>query len=127
MPALDFQQVTEAARAFPGIERSVKYDGSPVWKVRGVFFAGVATHPSAEPGTLVIRYEIEKREALLEEAPQNYYLTEYYAPYPLILVRLAEVTGEELRDLLATSYRLSMQKTRPKMRKNARFESNLTG
>ena len=114
-------------RGYPDVEQSVKYDGSPVWKLRGVFFAGIAAHPSAEPGTLVIRCGKDDREALLAEAPGTYYVTSHYQHHPVVLVRLAKVTGEQLRDLLATSYRLSVQKTRPKQRKKPQFEHDLTG
>jgi hypothetical protein len=37
------------------LEATTKYDGSPVLKVDGIFMAGLATHPSAEPDTLVVR------------------------------------------------------------------------
>src|SRR5262249_32250580 len=57
----------------PNVEAATKYDGSPVLKVGGRFMAGLATHPSAEPDTLVVRHGLEEREWLLEEAPETYY------------------------------------------------------
>ena len=53
--------------------------------------AGLATHPSAEPGTLVVRVDDEQREWLIEDAPETYYLTDYYRKYPLVLVRLSRI------------------------------------
>jgi hypothetical protein len=53
--------------------------------------AGLATHPSAEPDTLVVRYGLEDRERLMEDAPETYYLTDFYRSYPLVLVRLLHV------------------------------------
>jgi hypothetical protein len=73
--------------------------------------AGLATHPSAEPGTLVIRYDEQEREWLLADAPETYYMTDYYRRWPLILVRLCQVTPDALRDLLTVSWRLTGEKT----------------
>ena len=74
--------------------------------------AGLATHPSAEPGTLVVKYELEARERLLEDAPETYYLTDYYQRYPLVLARLARIEPDALRDLLSVSRRLILTKSR---------------
>ena len=95
---------------------ATRYDGSPVLKVRGSFMAGLATHPSAEPGTLVVRADVEEREWLMEDAPDTYYVTDYYRRYPLVLVRLARIDRDALRDLLSMSRRLTLAKakrTRP--------------
>lgn len=74
--------------------------------------AGLATHPSAEPDTLVVRYELEERKQLLEDAPETYYLTDYYRRYPLVLVRLSCIEPDALRDLLSVSWRLTSTKVR---------------
>ncbi len=50
--------------------------------MRGIFVAGLAMHPSAEPETLVVRADIEDREWLIADAPDTYYLTDYYRKYP---------------------------------------------
>jgi hypothetical protein len=90
----------------------VKYDGSPVLKVRGIFVAGLAMHPSAEPETLVVRADMEDREWLIADAPDAYYLTDYYRKYPLILVRLQRIDRSALRDLLSVSRSLALAKAR---------------
>lgn len=72
--------------------------------------AGLAMHPSAEPGTLVVRHDIEDRERLIEDAPETYYMTDYYRPHPIALARLARIDAAALRDLLAVSWRLAMEK-----------------
>jgi len=43
--------------------------GAQVLKAGGCFMAGMATHPSAEPGTLVVRSSPADRELLLDDAP----------------------------------------------------------
>ena len=59
-----FEMVKAVGLALPGVEATTRYDGSPVLKVGGVFMAGLATHASAEPDTLVVRHGLEERELL---------------------------------------------------------------
>lgn len=84
-----FEIVKAVGLTLPDVEATPKYDGSPVLKLAGCFMAGLATHPSAEPDTLVVRVGCEEREWLIEDAPDTYYLTDYYRSYPLLLVRLS--------------------------------------
>jgi hypothetical protein len=112
IPVKGFEVVTKVGLALPGVEATTKYDGSPVLKLHGVFLAGLATHRSAEPGTLVVRSDFEERDWLLADAPETYYVTPYYQPYPVVLVRLSRVDRDALRDLLTVSWRLADSKTR---------------
>ena len=96
--------------ALPDVETAIRYDGSPVLKAAGCFMAGLATHPSAEPETLVVRINLEDREALLEDAPETYYVTDYYRPHPVVLARLSRLDSDALRDLLSVSWRLTLAK-----------------
>jgi hypothetical protein len=107
-----FDVVNRIGLSLPDVEATTRYDGSPVLRIAGVFMAGLATHPSAEPNTLVVRADPEERESFIEDAPETYYLTEYYRRYPLVLVRLRRVTRGALRELLSSSHRLTLPKTR---------------
>jgi hypothetical protein len=107
-----FEIVRTVGLTLPDVEAVTKYDGSPLLKVDGIFLAGLATHSSAEPGTLVVRAGLEDRDRLIEDAPETYYLTDYYRSYPLVLVRLARVEPDALHDLLSVSWRMSTAKTR---------------
>ena len=111
-PADSFARVRAVGLTFPDVEAVIRYDGSPGLKARGCFMAGLATHESAEPDTLVVRVTLEERPYLLEDAPDTYYVTDYYRKYPIVLVRLAAVGGDALRDLLAVSWRLTVAKAR---------------
>lgn len=73
--------------------------------------AGLATHESAEPDTLLVRIGFDERPYLLEDAPDTYYVTDYYRKYPVVLVRLGAVDADALRDLLSGSWRLTIAKT----------------
>ena len=107
-----FEMVRTVGLALPDVEESTKYDGSPVLKRGGAFMAGIASHPSAEPDSLVVRIGFYEREWLLEDAPETYYLTDYYRSLPLVLARLSRLEPNALRDLLSVSWRLTSAKIR---------------
>jgi len=106
-----FAAVRAVGLTLPGVEAATRYDGSPVLKAGGCFVAGLATHRSAEPGTLVVRMDVDEREWLIADAPETYYLTDFYRSYPLVLARLSQLDREALRDLLSVSRRLALART----------------
>lgn len=107
-----FKIVRAVGLSLPDVEADTKYDGSPVLKLGGCFMAGLATHRSAEPDTLVVRIDFDERQLLLEDAPDTYYVTDYYLSYPVVLVRLSRVDRNALSDLLSVSWRLTSAKAR---------------
>jgi hypothetical protein len=113
-PNAFFERVRAEGLTLPDVEAATRYDGSPVLTVGGCFMAGVATHPSAERQTLVVRAGVEEREWLIEDAPDTYYVTDYYRKHPVVLVRLARIDRDALRDLLSGSRRLTVAKAWPK-------------
>ena len=115
-PADPFETVRTVGLTLPDVEAATKYDGSPVLKVGGSFMAGMATHRSAEPETLVVRAGFEERAWLIEDAPETYYVTDYYRGYPVVLVRLSRIPRDALRDLLSASWRLALAKARKRRR-----------
>lgn len=95
-----FEMVRTIGLTFQGVEEST-YFGQPALKTGGKMVACMASHRSAEPGSLVVPMDLARREDLLAEAPEVYYITNHYAGYPGVLVRLAKVRPEALRGLLA--------------------------
>lgn len=108
-----FETVRTVGLTLPDVEATTKYDGSPMLKARGSFMAGLATHRSAEPATLVVRAGFEERQWLIEDAPDTYYLTDYYQNHPVVLVRLARIDHDALCDLLSMSWRLTVARRGP--------------
>jgi hypothetical protein len=106
-----FGLVRDLGLAWPDVEAGTKYDGSPVLKCRGCFMAGMAMHASAEPDTLVVRIDLESRRWLLDEAADTYYVTPYYEPHPVVLVRPGRIDREALRGLLASARRVTVDKS----------------
>jgi hypothetical protein len=99
-----FETVRRLAVDLPDVEESTMY-GAPALKVRGRLLACMASHKSAEPGSLVVRIGFEDREALIADDPRTYYLKPHYLDYPVVLVRLALIDREALRDLLKSAWR----------------------
>jgi len=79
-----------------------------------------------EPGTLALRIDFDQRAALLEEAPDTYYLTDHYVNYPAVLVRLNRLDHNSLRDLLQTSHRFVTKEGSGKPRARKRRSANLS-
>jgi hypothetical protein len=96
---IDFDAVLEVARSLPGVEEGASARGIGL-KARGKLFACTAIHKSAEPNSLMVRIGLEERELLLATEPDTYYLTDHYRGHPAILVRLANIHRNALRDLL---------------------------
>ena len=99
-----FTLVEAIGRTLPDVEVTTSW-GQPALRVRGKMFVCIASHKSAEPGTLVVRMGIDDRDALIAEDPDAYYLKEHYVGYPCILVRLSSVHPDALRDLVTGAYR----------------------
>ncbi len=101
---IDFDTVRNIGLALPGVEESTAY-GFPALKVHGKLLACVPANRSAEPASLVVRVDFDDRAELLAEAPDVYYLTDHYVGDTAILVRLARVNSDMLRDLLGMAHK----------------------
>jgi hypothetical protein len=93
-------QVREMALALPSVEEGIT-SGTPTFRVRGRFLARV--RPDGQ--SLVLRMGLAEREVLTRVRPAAYYVTEYHAESPLVVVRLAAVSREEFAEHLADAWR----------------------
>jgi hypothetical protein len=101
---LTFATVSALGRELQDVHETTMY-GSPALKLGKRLVACLPTHRSAEPGSLVVRTDFEQRSALLSDDPETYYLTDHYVNHPVVLVRLARLREDQLRDLLAAARR----------------------
>jgi len=108
---VDFSTVRKIGLALPDVEETTTW-GAPTLKVRGQLLACVPSNKSAEPDSLVVRVDIGDRAHLLEEAPEIYYITEHYAGYSGVLVRLSRIEEGVLRDLLGMAYKFVTSKAK---------------
>ncbi len=100
-----FDTVRKIGLTLPDVEESTMY-GEPALKIRGKLLACMASHKSAEPGSLVVRIGFEQRDGLIADAPDIYYVKPHYVGYAAVLVRLNRIDREALRDLLTSGWRV---------------------
>jgi hypothetical protein len=100
----DFDTVRRIAFGLPNVEESTIHR-SPALKVHGKLLACIAVHRSAEPNSLAVRIDFDRRAELMATAPEVYYLTDHYVNYPVVLVRLSRIRTDDLRDLLSMAWR----------------------
>jgi len=99
-PRVTFDTVRRIALALPGVEDSVSY-GTRALKVEGKFLARIR-----EDGeSLAIKAAFPVREALMQEHPEMFYITDHYLNYPALLVRLSKVDPAKLRHLVEHAWR----------------------
>jgi hypothetical protein len=100
---MTFEAIRKMALALEGVEEATSY-GTPAFKVSGAMLARLRD----DIGALVVRMSIEDREALMAEDPHTYFITDHYLEYPYILVNLALVHPDAMRDLLKGAWKLAM-------------------
>lgn len=110
---INFDTVRNIGLALPGVEESTAY-GSPALKVRGQLLACLPANRAAEPNSLVVRMDFDDRAELLAGDPDVYYLPDHYVGYTVVLVRLARVNHDVLRDLLGMAYKFVTRSAPPR-------------
>lgn len=107
---ITFETVREIGLKLPGVEAGTAY-GSPMLRVNGRIFTGIAVNRQAEPDSLMVYLsDFEERDALIEEDPDTYYVKPHYEAYPVVLVRLRRVTRDALEDLVRGAHRIVSSK-----------------
>ena len=101
--ALGMETVRNIVMMLPHVKESSLH-GAPSWKVHGKLLACEAIHRSTGPDTLMVRVGLAERTQRLAADPGAYYLTEHYANYPAVLVRLAKVSRKSLETLLRSAW-----------------------
>ena len=99
---VNWDTVRQLASALPEAAEGTSY-GTPAFKVRGKLF--VRLHQSGE--SVVLKIDPAERAMRMRADPEAFYITDHYANYPLMLVRLSAVRRDDLRDLLEESWRRS--------------------
>ena len=93
--------VRELALSLPETAEKPSY-GTPGFRVKDRLFARL--HQDGE--SLVLRVDMDEREALAQAEPEKFFWTPHYDRHPWIQVRLAAVDREELSELLHDSWQL---------------------
>jgi hypothetical protein len=115
-----FADVRDIGLTLPDVTEGTYY-GTPALMYRDQMLACMASHKSAEPHTLVVRVDFDRRDLLIADEPAMYYLTDHYVGYPSVLVRLGRFPRESLNDLLMMAWRtVSSAAEHRKRRRRAR-------
>src|ERR1700734_3726532 len=109
---MTFEAIRKIALELDDVEEGTSY-GTPAFKVRGELFARLRD----DIGALVVRMSIEDRQELMEADPETYFITDHYLNYPWILVNLARVTPDAMRDLLRGAWRWASAEKKPGKKK----------
>jgi hypothetical protein len=114
---IDHPQIRGAILALPEVEAGEPGD-SLAFSVRGKglswpYLARATPKGRREvvPGVLAVRCRLEKKELLLEAAPEIFFEDDHYRGYPAVLVRLDAVGEAELSALLQDAWRLQAPKS----------------
>jgi hypothetical protein len=97
--AATFDDVGEIGAQLPDVKATADRLGVAL-RIGREILACTAIHKSAEPDSLMVRLGFERRDALVAENPNAFYLTAHYEPYPVVLVRLSRVSRAYLGALL---------------------------
>jgi hypothetical protein len=99
---MTFDAIRKMALALDHVEEATSY-GTPAFKVGGAMLARLRD----DIGALVVRMSIDDRQELMAEDPETYFITDHYLNYPYILVNLARVQPDAMRDLLRGAWKLA--------------------
>jgi hypothetical protein len=76
--------------------------GSPGFRVKDKGFLRIRSE--AEGGLVVFVSDLGEKEALLASDPEKFFTTPHYDGYPAVLVNIAAVDVDELRELITDSW-----------------------
>lgn len=95
--------VRELALAIDGVDECTSY-GTPAFKIRG----GIGFLRMHQDGkSLVVKTTFEQRKELMDADPATYYITDHYLEYEWVLVSLARINRDALRDLIRMAWRIA--------------------
>lgn len=88
--------------------------GMPAFKAGKTRFAGQPVdRPDVEPNSLGLSMSVDERNRRIATRPDIYYVTEHFAKYPAVLVRLGAMQRDELREALGLAWSYAMQRQNP--------------
>ena len=119
--AMTWDQVREVALAWPGMADAKSY-GTPSLKVHGKFVARLR-----EDGeTVALRIDVLERQERMAADPEAFFITDHYANYPAVVVRLARVKRRDLTALIESAWR-DLAPTRVVAERDAKGEGRRAG
>ncbi len=96
---VSLDEIRQIFSELPDVEEGLSY-GTRAWRVKKKLIARIHQKEDA----LVVKTTFDHRESLMNENPLTYYITDHYANYPFILVRIPTVKRSELREVLGRAW-----------------------
>jgi len=93
-----FRRLRKAAERLPDVEAHTWY-GTPALKVGKKSFCRVK-----DADTVVLMVDMEEKEMLIGAAPELFFETDHYKGWPAVLLRIHEVSPEELAHRLERAW-----------------------
>lgn len=123
--SMTFADVSELALSMPDVEGKTSWGMHAFKAGKKLFAVEPYPRPDVEPSSLGVTMSFEERDRRLAAHPDVYYLTNHWAKYPGVLVRLSRIGREELREILAAAWHYAMEsgsaeKARSKTKARAR-------
>jgi hypothetical protein len=107
--AVTYENICHLALTLPGVQEGTSY-GTPALKVKGKLM--LRLHEDGDK--IVLKMPFDRREELISGDPETYFITDHYRDYPWVLVSLAKVQRDALRDLLLIAHRAASPSKKPK-------------
>ncbi len=103
----EFQRMLRLVRArgLPGVVAGATYNGVPALRVNDRPFASLK-----EDGQMVLHCPHDRKEMLLELAPETYFQTPHFHGWPGLIVRLDRIDDGELAGRLEDAWRFKAPK-----------------
>lgn len=93
-----FARLKQAAKDLPEVEVGLSY-GTPALRVGKKLICRVK-----DAGTAVLMCDLEEKEMLMASAPGLFFETDHYKGWPALLVRIHDVSAEELAHRLTRAW-----------------------
>jgi len=105
-----YDTIRRIGLTLPNVEESTSY-GTPALKVRGKLM--LRLHDDGDK--IVLRMPFDRRDELMAEDSETYFITDHYRDYPCVLVSLAKVRADALLDLLRIAHRAASPAKKPRV------------
>ncbi|MGA3017744.1 MAG: MmcQ/YjbR family DNA-binding protein [Bryobacteraceae bacterium] len=97
---MTFESVRQIALSLDNVTEGTSY-GTPAFFVKRVLFA--RWRPDLD--SLVAKVDFDRREEMMAEDPETYYITDHYLNYEWVLVRLARMAPDAMADVLRMAWK----------------------
>ena len=108
------EEVHKLVMSLPGIEEGTSY-GKPSYKLNGKFF----TRMRVVDESIALKMDFDTRDVMMEVAPEVFFLTDHYRPWPYVLAWIEHIEPDQLRSILTRTWReqapKKLQKQHPEM------------